>query len=195
MIPNPHDYSDTAGERVILHDHSDTAGEHVILVDRRDVPLGTRAKQEAHVDGLLHRAFSIFVFDAAGRTLLQRRAITKYHSGGLWSNTCCSHPRPGESTARAAQRRLFEEMGFHCPLEVAFSFVYRADVGGGLMEHEYDHVFIGRFDGSPAPDPAEVDDWRWIEPAALDREARERPDRFTFWFHVAWAELKARRLL
>lgn len=177
------------------HDHPETAGERVILVDRRDVPLGTRSKQEAHVDGLLHRAFSIFVFDAAGRTLLQRRAITKYHSGGLWSNTCCSHPRPGESTARAAQRRLFEEMGFHCPLEVAFSFVYRADVGGGLMEHEYDHVFIGRFDGSPAPDPAEVDDWRWIEPAALDREARERPDRFTFWFHIAWAELKARRLL
>lgn len=169
--------------------------EHVILVNRDDQPVGTRPKQDAHVDGLLHRAFSIFVFDSEGRTLLQRRALGKYHSGGLWSNTCCSHPRPGESTIAAAQRRLFEEMGFNCPLETAFSFVYRADVGDGLVEHEYDHVFIGRFDGAPAPDPAEVADWRWIVPAELEREARMRPDRFTYWFHIAWRELRSRGLI
>lgn len=169
--------------------------EHVILVDGEDVPIGVREKQDAHVVGLLHRAFSIFVFDSQGRTLLQRRAFSKYHSGGLWSNTCCSHPRPGESTAAAAQRRLFEEMGFNCPLETAFSFVYRADVGGGLIEHEYDHVFIGTFDGVAAPDPGEVEDWRWVHPRQLEREARVRPDRFTFWFHVAWGELRARALV
>jgi isopentenyl-diphosphate Delta-isomerase len=169
--------------------------EHVILVDIEDVAIGTTEKQAAHVTGSLHRAFSVFVLDDAGRMLLQRRAITKYHSGGLWSNTCCSHPRPGESTMAAAQRRLFEEMGFHCPLEVAFSFVYRADVGGGLIEHEYDHVFLGRFNGEPAPHPAEVDDWRWIDLPALLREVRERPGRFTYWFHIAFDELSARGIL
>ncbi|MBR9990339.1 MAG: isopentenyl-diphosphate Delta-isomerase [Gemmatimonadetes bacterium] len=168
--------------------------EHVILVTPDDVPVGVHGKQGAHVDGLLHRAFSVFVVDSSGRLLLQQRAWTKYHSAGLWSNTCCSHPRPGESTAAAAQRRLFEEMGFNCPIETAFSFVYRADVGGGLIEHEYDHVFIGRFDGDPAPDAAEVADWRWITPRELEREMRERPDRFTYWFRVAYAELRSRDL-
>lgn len=168
------------------------AGEHVILVDSDDVPIGIHAKQDAHIAGLLHRAFSVFVFDSHGRALLQRRATAKYHSGGLWSNTCCSHPRPGESTLAAAQRRLFEEMGFNCPLSTAFSFVYRADVGGGLTEHEYDHVFIGHFDGDPAPDPTEVEDWRWISVEALKREVRARPDRFTYWFHCAWRELQQR---
>lgn len=168
------------------------ATENVILVDHRDTPLGIREKQDAHVEGVLHRAFSVFVLDSEGRMLLQQRALSKYHSGGLWSNTCCSHPRPGESTAAAAQRRLFEEMGFHCPLETAFSFVYRADVGGGLIEHEYDHVFIGRFDGDPAPDPAEVADWRWVEREDLLGEVQERQDRFTYWFHVAFRELRER---
>jgi isopentenyl-diphosphate Delta-isomerase len=166
--------------------------EHVILVDADDTAIGTREKRAAHVTGALHRAFSIFVFDSAGRMLLQRRAITKYHSGGLWSNACCSHPRPGESTRAAAHRRLFEELGFHCPLRTAFSFVYRADVGGGLIEHEYDHVFIGTFDGDPAPDPVEVDDWRWVDMYALRRELREAPGRFTYWFRIALDELAAR---
>ena len=169
--------------------------ERVILVTPDDVPVGVHAKHGAHVAGLLHRAFSLFVFDTSGRMLLQQRAWDKYHSGGLWSNTCCSHPRPGESTAAAVQRRVFEEMGFHCPMRTAFSFVYRADVGGGLIEHEYDHVFVGRFDGDPAPDPVEVADWRWISPAELDREARAYPGRFTYWFHIAWAELRARGVL
>jgi isopentenyl-diphosphate Delta-isomerase len=166
--------------------------EHVIIVDPNDTAIGVKDKQNAHVDGTLHRAFSVFVFDSARRMLLQRRAITKYHSGGLWSNTCCSHPRPGESTAVAAQRRLFEEMGFHCPIETAFSFVYRADVGGGLIEHEYDHVFIGHFDGDPAPTPAEVEAWRWVDVPTLQREVRQQPGRFTYWFRVAFDELVAR---
>ena len=169
--------------------------EHVILVTPDDVEVGIHGKQNAHTDGLLHRAFSVFVTDSDGRLLLQQRAWTKYHSGGLWSNTCCSHPRPGEDTAAAAQRRLFEEMGFNCPIETAFSFVYRADVGGGLIEHEYDHVFLGRFDGDPAPDPAEVADWRWITPADLRRQLHDRPDRFTYWSRIAFAELTRRGLL
>jgi isopentenyl-diphosphate Delta-isomerase len=169
--------------------------DHVILVDRTDAQIGVREKQAAHVTGALHRAFSVFVFDDAGRMLLQRRATAKYHSGGLWSNTCCSHPRPGESTAAAAQRRLLEEMGFHCPLEVAFSFIYRADVGGGLVEHEYDHVFIGRFRGEPLPYPAEVEAWRWASARDLVRELREQPGRFTYWFRIAFDELRARGYL
>jgi isopentenyl-diphosphate Delta-isomerase len=169
--------------------------EYVIVVDGSDRPLGTREKQEAHLTGVLHRAFSVFVFDAAGRMLLQQRASDKYHSGGLWSNTCCSHPRPGEETAAAARRRLLEEMGFLCPLEPAYSFTYRADVGDGLVEHEYDHVFIGRFDGEPAPDPAEVEGWRWAAPAELERELREEPGRFTEWFRIAFDELRARGYL
>jgi isopentenyl-diphosphate delta-isomerase len=166
----------------------------VILVDRADRAVGTSEKRAAHVTGALHRAFSVFVFDAAGRTLLQRRATSKYHSGGLWSNSCCSHPRPGESTAVAGHRRLVEEMGFDCPLHTAFTFVYRADVGGGLIEHEYDHVFLGRFDGTPMPDPAEVEAWRWVDPHVLTGELRREPDRFTFWFRIAWDELRARGL-
>lgn len=166
--------------------------EHVILVDRQNTPMGTREKWEAHVEGVLHRAFSVFVFDSAGRMLLQRRATGKYHSGGLWSNTCCSHPRPGEATVDAALRRLDEELGFTCPVEPAFDFVYRADVGGGLIEHEYDHVFIGRFDGEPSPDPEEVEDWRWADPDDVVREMAEHPDRFTPWFHTAFAELRQR---
>ena len=166
--------------------------EQVILVSPDDIALGVATKKDVHRLGALHRAFSIFIFDSAGRMLLQRRAITKYHSGGLWTNTCCSHPRPGESTRAAAQRRLFEEMGFHCPLQTAFSFVYRADVGDGLIEHEYDHVFVGHFEGDPAPDPGEVDDWGWFGTAAVLRDLHESPGRYTFWFRIAFAELRLR---
>lgn len=169
--------------------------ESVILVDRNDSIIGIDEKRAAHRSGALHRAFSIFIFDTAGRMLLQRRALAKYHSGGLWSNACCSHPRPGESTAAAAYRRLPEEMGFRCELRPAFSFVYRADVGAGLIEHEYDHVFIGTFDGEPHPVPAEVEAWRRIAIPALRGELRDSPGRFTFWFRIAFRELTARGLL
>jgi isopentenyl-diphosphate Delta-isomerase len=167
----------------------------VILVNESDTPVGTREKQHAHVAGELHRAFSVFIFDSRGRMLLQQRAFTKYHSGGLWSNSCCSHPRPGESTADAARRRLQEELGFTCPLHVAFSFLYRADVGGGLIEHEYDHVFIGRHDGDTDADPGEVAACRWAYPAAVQQEMEAEPDSFTYWFRVAFEELRVRGYL
>lgn len=169
--------------------------DHVILVDAADVPLGTAGKLEAHRAGALHRAFSVLVLNGRDELLLQRRARGKYHSGGLWSNSCCSHPRPGESTLDAAHRRLREEMGFDCPLSTACSFVYRAEVGGGLVEHEYDHIFLGRWDGAPEPDPAEVDGWRWVGLADVRRDVARRPARYTFWFRVALAELDARGLL
>jgi len=169
--------------------------QHVVLVDRDDVPVGTAEKMRAHRLSLLHRAFSVFVFDGRGRLLMQRRAPDKYHSGGLWSNTVCSHPRPGESPADAAHRRLIEEMGFDCVLEPVFSFIYRADVGAGLHEHELDHVFTGTFDGDPIPNPAEADAWRWIDPEELRHELATRPGGFTYWFRIAFAELDRRGLV
>jgi isopentenyl-diphosphate Delta-isomerase len=167
--------------------------ERVVLVDTADNEVGTAPKLQAHRTGDLHRAISVFVFDSGGRMLLQRRADGKYHSGGLWSNTCCSHPRPGEPVATAARRRLHEEMGLDCELEPAFTFVYRADLDGGLTEHELDHVFVGTTDDSPEPDPDEVGGWRWIEPGEITREMESDPERFTAWFPIAFRELLERR--
>lgn len=165
--------------------------DEVILVDTLDRAVGVAEKGAAHRAGLLHRAFSIIVYDRAGRMLLQQRAHSKYHCGGLWSNTCCSHPRPGEDTEAAAHRRLLEEMGFDCPLERVHDFVYRVDVNNGLVEHEYDHVFIGRCDASPRHDPDEVHAWRWIEPVELERETSLRPEHFTYWFRRCLEEMPA----
>ncbi|MFT3885033.1 MAG: isopentenyl-diphosphate Delta-isomerase [Flavobacteriales bacterium] len=169
------------------------AEEQVVLVDAHDNAIGTMGKQEAHARGLLHRAFSVFLFDAQGRVLLQRRAWGKYHSSGLWTNACCSHPRPDEAVADAAARRLQEELGIRCPLAEQFRFTYRADVGNGLIEHELDHVFFGRFDGDPQPDPAEVMDVRWMDPAAISAELAASPERFTPWFRICWPEVCGRR--
>lgn len=169
--------------------------ERVILVGPDDAPIGSAEKLHAHRIGALHRALSVFVFRPDGALLLQRRAPGKYHSGGLWSNTCCSHPRPGEETAAAAARRLGEEMGIRCELTRAFSFVYHTEVGDGLVEHEYDHVFLGTWSGAPRPDPGEVSEWRWSLPGDLDRERALRPHRFTPWFHLAFDELRARSLV
>lgn len=165
--------------------------EDVVLVDENDLEIGTLEKLRAHAEGRLHRAFSVFVFDDRGRMLLQRRAAGKYHSGGLWSNTTCSHPRPGEALEKAVRRRLREEMGIECALRFAFSFVYRADVGGGLTEHEYDHVYVGRFDGDPAPDPAEVEAWRWASVSEVRREVEADPAAFTFWFRIVLRQVLA----
>ena len=137
--------------------------EQVILVDADDDEIGISPKLRAHETGELHRAVSVFVFDADGRVLLQRRAAGKYHSAGLWSNTCCGHPRPGETARAAALRRLREEMGVECALEPRGSFSYRAILGNGLVEHEIDHLFVGTFQGSPAPDASEVAEWRWMD--------------------------------
>ena len=163
----------------------------VILVDAEDNAIGTADKLEAHRAGRLHRAFSVFIFNDRGEMLLQQRAEGKYHSGGLWSNACCSHPGPGEATESAARWRLQEEMGFTCPIEHVSELVYRTDVGGGLIEYEYDHLFVGRWNGRPGPDPAEVADWRWVPMEELETEVAQHPRRFTYWFRVALLELQS----
>ena len=162
--------------------HSDNAADQVILVDAHDRPLGTMGKFAAHQQGVRHRALSVIVRDRHNRLLLQRRAAGKYHSGGLWTNTCCSHPRPGEETIDAAHRRLTEEMGIACPLTFLFSTHYRADVSNGLIEDELVHVFGGSFDGTPQPDPLEVSDWCWKAADEVAREVEQRPELYTVWF-------------
>lgn len=166
--------------------------ELVVLVDESGHELGTATKLSVHFSGKLHRAVSVFVFDGEGRMLLQRRAAGKYHSGGLWSNTCCGHPRPGETPAAAAHRRLREEMGFRCPLVPASSFVYHAALENGLIEHEHDDVFVGRFDGTPVPCPQEVEDWRWVTADELIADVADHPSRYSAWFPIALRELLAR---
>jgi isopentenyl-diphosphate delta-isomerase len=163
--------------------------ERVILVDPTDEEIGTAGKLEAHERGELHRAFSVFILNARNELLLQRRADGKYHGGGLWSNSCCGHPRPGEETAAAARRRLGEEMGIDCPLERLFSFTYRAEMAGGLTEHEIDHVFIGRYDGDPHPDPREVGAWEWVPAERVRRSLAARPEDYTPWFEAALSGL------
>lgn len=166
--------------------------EQVILVDEADREIGTAEKLAVHRDGRLHRAFSVFVLDQGGRLLLQRRAPGKYHSADLWSNTCCGHPRPGEGALDAARRRLREEMGFECPLEPAGAFIYRAKLANGLVEHEYDRVFAGAFDGEPAPDPAEVSEWRWAAVDEILRALRRGRARYTVWLKPALDTLLGR---
>ena len=169
--------------------HTDRS-EEVVLVDDQDRDAGTLGKLEAHRGGMRHRAFSVFIFDERGHLMLQRRAMGKYHSPGLWSNTCCGHPRPGEEVRAAAERRLMEEMGLACTLHQVFSFTYRAELGDGMIEHELDHVFIGTTDRTPYPDPDEVMEWRCIGRNALDSELASAPAHFTAWLplcmHKAW---------
>ena len=179
------------GERV---EWESMAAEQLILVDADDRELGVGEKMQVHRAGALHRAFSVFIFDGRGRLLLQKRAPVKYHSAGLWSNTACGHPRPGEATRAAARRRLREEMGFDCELREAFEFVYRAELDGALVEHEYDHVFVGTHDGDPAPDPSEVEEWRWVSMGELRRGLREEPQLYSRWLKLA-VEGDHRRLL
>lgn len=157
------------------------AFEQVILVDRNDVEIGTEEKLAAHRDGVLHRAFSVMVWDRSGRLLLQRRHIGKYHSGGLWTNTCCGHPRPGEDTKAAAKRRLAEEMGFSCELEELGSMIYRAALDLSMTEHELVHIFRGQYDGAIHPAPDECDGYSWEQPHSI-RDAPET--RYTAWFNT-----------
>ncbi|NPA43080.1 MAG: isopentenyl-diphosphate Delta-isomerase [Chlorobi bacterium] len=160
------------------------AEEKVILVDSEGKATGEMPKLEAHRKGVLHRAFSVFLFDDRGRLLLQKRASGKYHSGGLWTNTVCSHPRPGEDTASAARRRLREEMGMEADLKEIFSFVYRAELDGGLTEHEFDHVFIGRAESVPRPDPSEAEDFAYMHLHDIREDIRRRPEKYTAWFKI-----------
>lgn len=163
--------------------------EHVILVNAADEPVGTMEKMEAHEKGVLHRAFSVFLFNAEGHLLLHQRALSKYHSGGLWTNTCCSHPRPGESVLDAAHRRLMEEMGMAADLSEAFSFLYRAELDHGMIEHELDHVVLGEAVVTPRPNPDEVEAYRYVALDALQDEVAANPERFTEWFKICLPEV------
>lgn len=158
--------------------------DQVILVDESDKEIGTAGKLEAHREGKRHRAFSIFVFNPAGQLLLQKRSSKKYHSDGLWSNTCCSHPRPGIPIQDEARRRLGQEMGFDCDLQWIFSFHYQIQFKNDLTENEIDHVFIGRYDGDPKPNPEEADDWKWMDLEDLINDVKARPDAYSYWLRV-----------
>ena len=158
-----------------------TTEDNVILVDERDNQIGEMEKLEAHQKGLLHRAFSIFVFNVKGELMLQQRAYGKYHSGGLWTNACCSHPRPGEEISPAAHRRLQEEMGFDCALNEIYTFVYNAALDNDLIEHEFDHVLIGTFDNVPKLNPEEAENWKWIAPTELRKNMATHPEHYTYW--------------
>ena len=164
--------------------------EQVILVNEQDVEAGTMEKMEAHKKGLLHRAFSIFIFNSKGEMLLQQRAISKYHSGGLWTNSCCSHPRPGEDTMAAAQRRLQEEMGFTTRLEKIFDLTYRADFNNGLTEYEFDHIFTGEHDGAIDFDQHEAMDYCYKSLEEVSHSLRQQPQKFTQWFQLAFPKIE-----
>jgi len=157
---------------------------HVILVDERDNEVGTMEKMEAHEKGLLHRAFSIVLFNSKGEILLQKRSGKKYHSGGLWTNACCSHPMPSEETAEAARRKLKHEMGIDLQPVYAYKFMYQIKVNAHLMEHEYDHVYIGTFDGEPVINKDEVEDWKLMDLFSLRKDVHQNPEHYTYWFRL-----------
>ncbi len=159
--------------------------EQIILVDKKDKQIGTIGKTEAHEKGLLHRAFSIFVTNDRGEMMIQKRAAKKYHCGGLWTNTCCSHPRNGENISVAVHRRLKEEMGFDCPLTELFVFQYRVVFDNGLTENEINHVFVGKYNGPVVLNPEEADDWKWIATDDVKFDVVKNPNNFTYWFRIA----------
>lgn len=162
----------------------------IILVNNRDEETGTAEKMETHYKALLHRAFSVFIFNNAGEMLLQRRALHKYHSGGLWTNACCSHPKPGEKTIAGAQRRLKEELGFTTDLQKAFDFIYTAAFDNGLTENEFDHVYTGMYDDTIAPNPEEVMDYCFKPMEIIRKELTDKPELYTAWFIIAFPKLE-----
>ena len=170
--------------------------EHVVLVDSNDNEIGTMEKMEAHRKGVLHRAFSVLLFDQSGRTLIHKRAQSKYHSSGLWTNTCCSHPLPGESLEVATRRRLKEEMGIDLQPAFSHSFIYKAELDKDLIEHEFDHVFVGTFNGTPQINKKEVEDWKYVDMNWLKQDMERHPEAYTEWFklilnHPAFSSLHA----
>jgi isopentenyl-diphosphate delta-isomerase, type 1 len=169
--------------------------EYVVLVDNKDNQIGLMEKQAAHVNPTLHRAFSIFVFNSKGEMLLQQRALTKYHTPGLWTNTCCSHPRDGESLQDATKRRLIEEMGMECELKEVFSFIYKADVMQGLIEHEFDHVFVGTTDVTPIINREEVESYKYETVANIAKDIEKNPENYTAWFKIAFAKLAENHII
>lgn len=158
--------------------------EKLILVDKKDKEIGTGEKMEVHKKGALHRAFSIVILNSKGQMLIHKRAKTKYHCGGLWTNACCSHPLVGESTEKAAHRRLKEEMGFDCKLKEITSFIYKAGFDNGLTENEFDHLFTGFYDGSVKPNKDEVEDFRFVDINELKKDMKKQPEKYTPWFRI-----------
>ncbi|MGY8922750.1 MAG: isopentenyl-diphosphate Delta-isomerase [Flavobacteriales bacterium] len=158
--------------------------EEVILVDTSDNPIGTMPKMEAHEKAALHRAFSVFIINKEGQLMLQQRALHKYHSPGLWTNTCCSHQRLGETNLEAGARRLQEEMGFETPLEELFSFIYKAPFDNGLTEHELDHILLGYYDAVPEINEEEVASWKWMDLEQVAEEKKTKPENYTVWFKI-----------
>lgn len=166
--------------------------EKVVLVSETDDQLGLMGKLEAHEKGVLHRAFSVFIFNKSGELLLQQRALDKYHSPGLWTNTCCSHQRDGESSIQAGKRRLMEEMGFTCDLEEVFWFIYKADFDNGLTEHELDHVMVGYYDEDPVVNKKEAASFKWMSLKDVKDDISRNPDRYTEWFKIIFKEYDER---
>lgn len=158
--------------------------EDVILVNEKDEAIGTMEKMEAHRKGALHRAFSIVLFNDNGELLLQKRAVEKYHSGGLWTNTCCSHPLPGEEMNEAAARKLMQEMGIRTPLTFSHKFIYSASLDNGLSEHEYDHVFTGHYNNAPSLNSSEAEDWKFASLETIQQDVRLNPEAYTYWFRL-----------
>ena len=162
--------------------------EQVILVDENDNQIGLMPKMEAHENAVLHRAFSVFIFNKKGDLMLQQRAAHKYHSPLLWTNTCCSHQRDGETNIAAGTRRLQEEMGFTTDLKEVFSFVYKAPFDNGLTEHELDHVMVGTFEGSPSINPEEVESYKWMPLEDIKKDIETTPESYTEWFKIIFKE-------
>jgi len=158
--------------------------ENVIIVDQNDQKIGLMPKMEAHQKGVLHRAFSVFVFNDREELLIQQRAAHKYHSPLLWANTCCSHQRDGENTEEAGKRRLREEMGFSCDITEKKSFIYKAQFDNGLIEHEFDHILIGNYNQNPVINPDEVADYKWIKLEALRKDIQKHPENYAAWFKI-----------
>ena len=169
--------------------------EHVILVDEQDRPKGTMEKLEAHQKGELHRAFSILLFNSNGELLIQKRSQSKYHSGGLWTNTCCSHPLPQEQISEAARRKLMQEMGIDLQPEFAFKFQYKVSLDNALIEHEIDHVLTGNFDGEPILNPEEAEDWKFVAVDELREDIKVNPHLYTHWFKIILEHPQFERVL
>jgi len=163
--------------------------EYVVLVNENDQQVGIMEKMAAHIVPRLHRAFSIFIFNSKGELLLQQRALSKYHSPGLWTNTCCSHPRNGESVEKAAERRLMEEMGMSCEMYEVFTFIYKAPVGLGLIEHEFDHVFFGHSDETPLFNTEEVASYQYMNLDDIAKDMNAHPECYTEWFKISFDEI------
>lgn len=164
--------------------------QEVVLVNEKDEVTGAAGKMEAHEKGLLHRAFSVFIFNSKGEMLLQQRAISKYHSGGLWTNACCSHPGPGEEIAAAAKKRLNEEMGFDTPVKKYFDFIYKVNFENGLTEYEFDHVFAGEYDGPVNYNKDEVMDFCYKTMQEIRDSLKFHPQIYTAWFHLAFPKIE-----